>query len=131
MTAETETGELQRKLVAIEDERKALKEQLEAAEAQEKTDYVNTVRQYCIERGWDLAEIAGRITGLGAKTKGKSKRPFKPSTVWVDPENEQNIYVGRGLPLWMRERMTKLGYDMKDADSRKRFRDEVLIQQAA
>lgn len=48
--------------------------------------------------------------------KEKPKQKPRPSkTRWVDPNNPENIWVGRGQPKgWLREQMTALGFDSKD-----------------
>ena len=113
-----------------------LQAQLEELKAEETAERAKEIREYCDEirevvddAGWELAEL---IAVLAPKKARKSSGTRKLSSViYRDPDTPGNVYRGRGMPVWLREKMIQRGYDPSKSTERARFREEVLIAEAA
>jgi hypothetical protein len=116
-------GDIQRRLVALENERNTLMDQLDRANAEQRKAFVASIRAECEKYGWDAAEIAAELSSRGKKARNAS---WKPKRVWIDPDNPEHRFVGRGLPGWMRDKMRGLGLDPGSREDRDRFRNEHL-----
>ena len=114
-------------------ELEAEKEKLKAEEAAERSaeirSYAEEIKDVCADAGWELAEL---IAVLAPKKARKSSGTRKLSSViYRDPDTPGNVYRGRGMPVWLREKMIQRGYDPSKSTERARFREEVLIAEAA
>jgi hypothetical protein len=120
---------LKDQLAALDQKRKSIAEQLADALNEKRRTLIARVRSQCEENGWDLRALANEIAGTPTKkqrSNGGAYGIWQPKQVWVDPNNEANVFRGRGLPAWMREQMTALGMDPKIKEDRERFRQENL-----
>lgn len=45
---------------------------------------------------------------------------------WVNPDDESQIYHGRGIPNWVKEHMAAKGYDFTSKEDRAAYRDNCL-----
>lgn len=61
-------------------------------------------------------------------TKGKIRRSI--TNRWVDPNNPENTWAGRGqVAGWLRVNMTQEGFDPLDKDVVRQYCEEKLIQE--
>nr|WP_207191031.1 H-NS histone family protein [Halochromatium salexigens] len=101
--------------------KQALNERWEA----EKLELVQEIHAMINERGHDVDEIADQLTprrrrGAGIKKTGKSGSGRY--TLYVDPDNPNNVYSRGVLPAWMKQKMLALGLDPSDKDDRYSFK---------
>jgi DNA-binding protein H-NS len=109
-------------------------DELRAQEAAERSkeiqDYAEEIKDVCADAGWEVIELVGHLVPKRTRKAASSARKA-PSVVYRDPDDPQNVYKGRGMPRWLREKMAERGYDPAKAAERSRFREEVLIAEAA
>jgi DNA-binding protein H-NS len=130
--------ELTQELAILEQRRNGLIAEMESMTEQEQLAFAreigDEIADYCEPLGWTGVEIleilSARFTATAPKSKRRGTRRASP--VWVNPDNPDQVYRGRGFPLWMREAMVQSGMRPDDKSERQRFRDERLqVQQAA
>ncbi len=131
-------AELQQQLAKIEQDRQVALQYLEEHKQQDKYDLVHSIKELIANRGLTPADIVPLLTttrrrrGPGRKAQAGSVTPMPATTgtVYVDPQNPQNVYQRGPLPSWMKERMVAEGYDPSDKAARLAFKAQVLHQVA-
>ena len=117
------------KMQHLQAELEELKAQEEAERSKEIRDYADEIKDNLEHAGWDVAELVGFLMPKKTRKSGGTRKA--PSVVYRNPENPQQVYRGRGMPTWFRDLMGQKGYDPGKAADRARFREEVLIAEAA
>jgi DNA-binding protein H-NS len=116
--------EIRQRLTNMESDRVALERALDQRRQQSKKDLAAEVRDLILDRGYDVAEIAGL---LGGKKRGGARaKAARSYSRYVDPNNPENVYVRGVLPRWMKEQMTAKGLDPSDKADRETFKAEHL-----
>ncbi len=84
-------------------------------EGQEKEDLKNEVTQLVESRGYTLQELFGKRPGRKPgqlASAGKNTTRAEPGKIYVNPDNKEDVYKGRGRrPEWLQVWMQKHGDD--------------------
>ncbi|MBK1645975.1 hypothetical protein CKO25_15220 [Thiocapsa imhoffii] len=86
-------------------------------------DFIRELRDLILERGYDLEDIASRLTRGARKTT--SNNPVDKRR-YVDPNDHERFYIRGPLPGWLKEQMQANGYDPASKEDRDRFKAERL-----
>jgi len=101
-------------------------------------DLIQQVRDLIIRNGYTVEEIVETLNtkrrrGMAADGtpapkkandgRGKGNRNY---VTYVDPANEQNVYVRGVLPGWMKQKMKELGHDPSRKEDREKFKTGYL-----
>lgn len=117
--------ELVTKLAAVEADQQALQKALQVKQQQGKKEFIQSLRDQILAKGYDLAEIAGSLAG---KRRAANQAGYP---VYADPENPKNTYARGVLPGWLKERMREADLDPSNKQDRESFKANYLVQQAA
>jgi len=127
--------ELAQELAILEQRRNGIIEEMESTKEREQMAFAqeigDEIADYCEPLGWTGVEILEILAARFTAAKPKRRGSRRASMVWVNPDNPEQVYRGRGFPLWMREAMVQSGMNPDDKSERQRFRDERLRGQQA
>lgn len=119
--------ELQQRRSQLEQEQAELERAMEQRRQQAKHDVAQQIRDIIAEGGYEVSEIMSLVTGrkrrAAAPAPRKSGRQY---TRYVDPENQDNVYVRGVIPGWMKQKMQEQGYDAGSKQDREAFKANYL-----
>lgn len=118
-------NELQKELEKTEKRMFDLQAAIELKLEEDKTSLAEEIKQLIENRGYQQNDI---VTLISPRRKAYARRTSRKSaSVYVDPENPDNVYKGRGpLPRWVKEKMKQLGLDPANKEDRQRLLAEML-----
>ncbi len=118
--------ELQERLSNIESDRVALEKALEKRHHQSRKELADEIKDMILSQGYEINEIIELIStrkrGVG---RGRGARAY---VRYVDPENEENVYIRGVLPKWMKDQMAAKGLNSKSKDDRNTFKQQHLTR---
>lgn len=116
--------QIQERLRHVDNNRVALQKALKQRRQKTRKLVAQEVKELITAKGHDVSDILSLVTN-----KKRTNKPARSYTHYVDPENSDNEYVRGVVPNWMREQMKKQGFDPKNKDHRKIFKEQKLQKQ--
>jgi DNA-binding protein H-NS len=121
---EMEYTELRARLESLEAEQKEVERVLASKRDQRKAEFVNEIKEKCINEGFSNEEIADALAGGRRGSRRSSGNRSYPR--YVDNADPKNVYVRGPLPNWMKERMASVGLDSSNKADRERYKQEYM-----
>ena len=118
--------ELQEQLDELAQSQADLEAALEQRQQQAKYDLAQEIKDLIQERGHDLSEIVGLLGARRRRSGTAKKTGSRQYTKYVDPDNEDNVYVRGVIPGWMKQKMLDQGYDPSSKPDREVFKANSL-----
>ncbi len=125
--------EIQRLVADLEQNRLNALLALEQRKEQAKYELAQAIKDMIAERGYSLADI---IPLLGVRKRRGSARSVaatrrsavdnRQRTLYIDPENPDNVYSRGATPGWMKQKMQDQGYDPASKGDRNAFKANYL-----
>ena len=121
--SELSVDEIQNRLNNIDSDRAALEKELDRKRQQVKKDLAQEIKETIEGRGYEVAEIVELMSPRKRVGRGKGNRSY---VSYVDPDNENNVYIRGVLPKWMKEKMAAKGLDSSNKEDRDSFKQQYL-----
>ena len=125
--------EIQRLVADLEQERLSALAALGQRKEQAKYELAQTIKDMIAEQGYALNDI---VPLLGArKRRGPARSVAAPRrsstdnrqrTLYIDPDNAENVYSRGATPGWMKQKMQDQGYDPASKGDRDAFKANYL-----
>lgn len=125
--------EIQRLVADLEQERLSALAALEQRKEQAKYELAQTIKDMIAEQGYALNDI---VPLLGVrKRRGPARSVTAPRrsstdnrqrTLYIDPDNAENVYSRGATPGWMKQKMQDQGYDPASKGDRDAFKANYL-----
>ncbi len=125
--SELSVDEIQQRLSSIDSDRAVLEKELDRKRQQVKKDMAQEIRDMIEDRGYDVGEILELVSPRKRSGSGSGRGKGNRSYVsYVDPDNENNVYMRGVLPKWMKEQMAAKGLDSSNKEDRDSFKQQYL-----
>ncbi len=118
--------EIQRKLEELAQNQANLKVALAQRQQQEKHDLAQEIKDIIQDRGYDVSDIISLVGTRRKRSPVPKKTGSRQYTKYVDPDDQDNVYVRGVIPGWMKQKMQDQGYDPSSKQDREAFKANFL-----
>ena len=125
--------EIQRLVADLEQERLSAIAALEQRKEQAKYELAQTIKDMIAEQGYALNDIVpllgvrkrrGPVRSVAAPRRSSTDN--RQRTLYIDPDNAENVYSRGATPGWMKQKMQDQGYDPASKGDRDAFKANYL-----